>query len=132
MLVPKEDGNCLDTSEFNEPYGPHEYQNGAEWPVFTAAARYVYERATLNHDSEFWKQKIKALTITKNAESNVPGEKYIYNSSRVGHLWNAAVYAIAKKVMAVDDYQDVIKTKPQKVSKPTLISETAQLPNSTL
>lgn len=127
MVVSKDDDSCLDPSEFNESYGPLVYQNGTEWPLFSAAARYVYERATLNHDPEFWKQKIKALILTKNAESYVPGEKFTYDSSRVEHLWNAAVYAIAKKVMSRDNYINAIKP-----FKTNIISEASQMQDSSL
>ncbi len=128
-VVAKENGGFLDPSEFNEPYQPMIYQNGREWVLFTVAARYVFERNSLFHHREFWKDKLRTLIATKNAESVVPGERYTFDHSRVGHLWNSAVYAMAKKVMTAEDYQDAITNK---LFRATIISEASQLPNSSL
>ncbi len=131
MVVSKENGAPLDPKEFNESYPPGTYQNGAEWPVMSAAARFA-AFGRLDRDHGFWKEKIADLQRTRNAESNNGGGEF--DPRRTHHLWNAAVYAMAKQILTPEEYYDSVHASPTQFGtlNAGMVSEANQLSASSL
>lgn len=100
-VVVNEDDSYLSPDEFNTPYTGGHYQNGAEWPAWSAAAVRVAENHGVNicHGT-YWDEVLKRLRSVRNSEYIITGDPTTalpYNPERVHHTWNSLVYHLASK-----------------------------------
>lgn len=120
-VVAREDGNYLDSAEFNRPYQPGDYHNGADWPLFDMIAQTVARYHGLSYDRQSLIERLRLLFETQNAEyiktgsTTIIGEP-IYNPARTNHTWNAACYALTKQLLGVQEYKtalELVNPKPR-------------------
>lgn len=102
-IVTQADGSYLSPLEFNSPYPPGDYQNGGEWPVFTAAAQAVAQKHRLKVDLIDPREYVYDLEEQNFPEYYCTSEeaKLLYygdnhNPKRENHTWNTAVYYAAQ------------------------------------
>lgn len=111
-VVVRENDSYLDPSEFDAPYRPGDYQNGADWPLFSATARAVGMLHGLPHDQLFWIRLFAELRRTNHVEY------FGNNGGREDNLWNTAVYEAARMVFAEGELKMLAQfTKPVVVEK---------------
>lgn len=92
-VITREDGSYLDPNEFDVPYQQGDYQNGADWPLFSAASQAAGMLHGLGHDQLFWIKLLTELRRTNHVE-------YFGSRGREYNLWNTAVYEAARTVFA--------------------------------
>lgn len=109
-VVVREDNSYLGPQEFNRPYPPGDYHNGAEWTFFSAIAHATAELHGGRHDFGFWLNLFSRLQETNHAEyiqtnraETGPG----YPPSQVQHLWNTACYFAAKMVLSEEELREI-------------------------
>lgn len=103
-IVVRADNSYLSPDEFNSPYVQGDYQNGGEWPLFSATARATAELHGLKHERCNWMKLMSLIEQANQPEYFYTTEEAIelngnyYNIKRGDHLWNAAIYYTAKLV----------------------------------
>ena len=108
-VVLKNDRSYLSPSEFNRPYQPGDYQNRAEWPVWSAIAQATSELHGGRHDRPFWQDLFYRLQRGNHPEYFYTGLRdVLHNRSRENHLWNTAVYLAARKVMNLEEREQLV------------------------
>ncbi len=94
-VVTTASGEFLDASQFNRPYLPGDYHNGADWPFFSATTRRTAELHGLKADEVFWRSLFNNLASTRSAEYRRLGVGSPYDPQREDHCWNALAYILA-------------------------------------
>jgi len=120
-VISKEGGFYLLPSEFNRPYRAGDYQNGAEWPAWSAIGQATAELHGARHDRVFWQDLFSRLRGNNHPEyffTGIDGGQHL--SSRESHLWNAVVYLAARKVCDSEELEEIGRL-PQR--GPTIYTE---------
>lgn len=103
-VVAVDNGSFLRPSEFNRPYAPGDYQNDAEWPIFSSISQATAEYHGLAPDREIWEKVWKNLQDTQNAEYVRTGTHDLaYDPQRTNHAWNAAIYPLLKERKVIQE-----------------------------